>query len=155
MKEEKELNQVYNRIQELIKSGKSNILVLEEQVDVKLQLEYFEKSKKLHKTLDKEEVINNKDLLLDENIDVERKKELLSSLAKVDKPEAYRMLEAYRLNPDKELEQWSKLALQESKMVLETSLLGEAPIFISTGLGGKGNKLRYFIVLIVNTSLNF
>ncbi|MGQ1784199.1 MULTISPECIES: hypothetical protein [unclassified Saccharicrinis] len=145
-----EFNQVYNKIQELIKSGKNNISVLEEQVDVELQMEYFEISKRLYKDLDKESVIVEKDDLLDENVSIERKKELLSSLAKLDNPEAYRVLEAYKANPDEGLVQWSKLAYQESKMVLETSLLGEAPIFISTGLGGQGSNLRYFIVLVAN-----
>ena len=150
MKEELEFDQVYNKIQELLKSGRNNISVLEEQVDVELQLEYFNTSKKLFNKIDKDVVILEKDLLVDESVDVERKKEILSSLAKLDKPEAFRVLEDYKNNPDNGLEQWSKLAFQESKMVLETSLLGEAPIFISTGLGGQGNKLRYFIVLVAN-----
>ena len=148
MKEELEFNQVYNKIQELLKSGRNNISVLEEQVDVELQLEYFKTSKKLYNKIDKEVVVLEKDLLKDEDVDIDRKKELLSSLAKIDKPEAYRALEDYCNSPDEGLEQWAKLAFQESKMVLETSLLGEAPIFISTGLGGQGNNLRYFIVLV-------
>ncbi|GAF04993.1 hypothetical protein JCM21142_93716 [Saccharicrinis fermentans DSM 9555 = JCM 21142] len=145
-----EFNQVYNKIQELLKNGKNNISVLEEKVDVELQMEYFRISKRLYKDLDKEAVLVDKDDLLDKDVSIERKKELLSSLAKIDNPEAFRIIEAYKKNPDEELVQWSKLAYQESKMVLETSLLGEAPIFISTGLGGKGSKLRYFIVLVAN-----
>jgi hypothetical protein len=33
-------------------------------------------------------------------------------------------------------------------MQMESGLLGENQIFISTGLGGKDHKLRYFVVLI-------
>ena len=33
-------------------------------------------------------------------------------------------------------------------MLLESKLLEENQVFISTGLGGKGSKLRYFVVLI-------
>ncbi len=39
------------------------------------------------------------------------------------------------------------LAFQENKMLLESSLLDENQILISTGLGGKGMKLRYFTVM--------
>ncbi len=150
MNQDIEFNQVFDKIQALLRSGKKNISVLEEQVDVELQMEYFKISKEIAKDLDKDAVIADKDVLLDKDVEIDRKKDLLSALAKLDKPEAFRALEAYRKNPDAELEQWSKLAFQESKMVLETSLLGEAPIFISTGLGGQGSDLRYFIVLVCN-----
>ena len=33
-------------------------------------------------------------------------------------------------------------------MLLESKILNENKVFISTGLGGKGDKLRYFVVLI-------
>ena len=38
------------------------------------------------------------------------------------------------------------MALQHSRISLETHFLDEQQVFISTGLGGKGEKLRYFIV---------
>lgn len=150
MKEDIDFNQAFSKLQKLLKSGKSTISVLEEQVDVELQMEYFDMSKKLYDALDKKAVISQKGQLLNPEASVDEKKELLSSLAKIDDPVAYRALEAYRDKPDTGLEQWSKLAFQESKMVLETSLLGEAPIFVSTGMGGQGSSLRYFIVLVAN-----
>ena len=58
-------------------------------------------------------------------------------------------------DPDDELRDWGILALQESKMLLESKLLDENQVFISTGLGGKGDKLRYFIVLIGNKKQAF
>lgn len=155
MEDKADFNQIYTKIQDLIQKGKNSISVLEEQIDVELQLEYFKQSKKILKSFNKELVLLEKDELLNPNTSIDCKKELLLSLAKVDKPEAYRILELYSKNPDEELTQWSKLALQESKMVLETSLLGESPIFISTGLGGQGDKLRYFIVLFAKEDKEF
>lgn len=155
MKEETDFNQIYIKIQELIQNGKNSISVLEDQIDVELQLEYFKQSKKILKNFNKELALLEKDELLNPNTSIDCKKELLLSLAKVDKPEAYRVIELYSKNPDEELNQWSKLALQESKMVLETSLLGKSPIFISTGLGGQGDKLRYFIVLFAKEDNEF
>ena len=40
-------------------------------------------------------------------------------------------------------------------MLLESKLLEENQVFISTGLGGKGSKLRYFVVLILKKSEKF
>jgi len=40
------------------------------------------------------------------------------------------------------------LALQESRMVIQSSLLGEQQVFISTGLGGKGQNIRYFVAMM-------
>jgi hypothetical protein len=46
------------------------------------------------------------------------------------------------------LRSWAVLAFQENKMLLQTSLLDEKQYFISTGLGGKDKKLRYYTVFI-------
>ncbi len=154
-KQEPDLNKVYQKIQELLSKKGQAVTVLEEQVDIEMQKEYFNFSKELNKTLDKNLVLKEKDLLFEESTSIDKKKELLSALAKIDNPEAFRAIETYKENADEELKQWTILAMQESKMVLETSLLGDAPIFISTGLGGKGDKLRYFIVLVNNEERAF
>ena len=70
----------------------------------------------------------------------------------VDDIKIFRFIEKYVKNPDKELKDWAILALQESKMLIEGSLLDENQIFISTGLGGKNSKLRYSIVLILRNN---
>jgi len=154
-RQEPDLNKVYQKIQELLSKRGQEVTVLEEQVDIEMQKEYFNFSKELNKTLDKNLVLKEKDLLFEETTSSEKKKELLSALAKIDNPEAFRAIETYKENCDEDLKQWTVLAMQESKMVLETSLLGNAPIFISTGLGGKGNKLRYFIVLVNTEDVSF
>ncbi len=154
-KQEPDLNKVYQKIQELLSKKGQAVTVLEEQVDMKMQKEYFNFSKELSKKLDKNLVLKEKDLLFEDSTSIDKKKELLSSLAKIDNPEAYRAIESYKDINDEELKQWTILAIQESKMVLETSLLGEAPIFISTGLGGKKNMLRYFVVLVNNEESDF
>jgi len=40
-------------------------------------------------------------------------------------------------------------------MLLESSLLEEKQVFISTGMGGKGDKLRYFIVNFLNSASDY
>jgi len=83
------------------------------------------------------------------------KKEILSKLACLALPEAYRTIEKYLQLPDKKLINWAKLALFESKMLLESSLLDQSHVLISSGLGGKNNMLRYFIVVYLKNEFSF
>ena len=47
------------------------------------------------------------------------------------------------------------MALQESKMLIEGNLLNERQVFVSTGLGGRGKLLRYFVALVGNNINEF
>lgn len=146
---------IFEKIQELLGNFKGNYSVLQEQVDIDVQLEYFESSKKIRKSkLAKDSVVLiNK--LNSSGSDLDQKKHILVQLASLDQVEAYRAIEKYHNNPDPELKDWSTLAMQESRVLLESSFLDENQVFISTGLGGKGAKLRYFIVLIAKKGLEF
>ena len=53
------------------------------------------------------------------------------------------------------MKDWTTLALQESKMLLESSLLDTKQLYISTGLGGKGESLRFFAAIINKTGTPF
>ncbi len=140
---------LYSKIQELLGNLKSNFNILEDHIDIDVQLEYFETSKDIKKSIDCEDTLNQKDSLFSNEISFDQKKSLLIKLASIDKVEAFRALEQYQKNPDPTLKDWATLAMQESRMLLESSLLDQNQVFISTGLGGKGQKLRYFIVFLV------
>jgi hypothetical protein len=131
--------------------------ILEEQISVDLQMEYFQFSNKVREENAHKEPLEIPDgnLLFDPGISIEDKKRILVLLAAEDEVEIFRLLENYSLNPDPELREWAVLALQESRMLIESSLLDENQVFISTGLGGKNNMLRYFIVLINKQGIPF
>jgi len=139
---------IYDKIQELLGELKGNFKVLEEQVNIDTQLQYFEFSLDLKKTSNSDDTFEKKDNLFSSELPLEEKKMLLVHLASIDKVEAFRAIEKYQLSPDPELKDWAVLAFQESKMLMESSLLDQNQVFISTGLGGKGSKLRYFVVFI-------
>ncbi|HEY4787240.1 MAG TPA: hypothetical protein VIH57_14375, partial [Bacteroidales bacterium] len=124
-------------------------------IDIDVQLEYFESSRDIKKTINCEETFASREDIFSELVSLEKKKLLLVSLACIDKVEAFRALERYWKNPDPELKAWAAMAMQESKMLLESSLLDENQIFISTGLGGRGNKLRYFVVFFAKDEFSF
>ncbi len=139
---------IYNKMEELFGKNPEKFSILEDQIDIKTQMSYFEESKKNKESgINKNDLLKDKAKLFDLNMDIEEKKNLLVGLAGIDDVEAYRIIEKYLANAEAKLKNWAALALQESRMTIESSLLNENQVIISTGLGGKGKKLRYFSVL--------
>lgn len=126
----------------------ANFSVLEEQINVELQIEYFKFAKNLREKEDPEQYLSQTDLLFDPSSSADTKKKILASLASSGEVEDFRTIEKFLANPDKGLKDWAILACQEGRMLLQSTLLDEQQVFISTGLGGKGHKLRYFVVFI-------
>lgn len=139
---------LYKKIQEALESIPENFSILEEQIDVELQMKYFEFSRKFKEDEDVDYYIGLKQGLFDTLTDLETRKKILVALASSSKVESFRTIEQYLKEPDPELKDWTILALQESRMLMQSSLLDEQQVFISTGLGGKGKKLRYFVVFL-------
>jgi hypothetical protein len=57
------------------------------------------------------------------------------------------MLERYLEQAEGELKHWGRAGLRHCQMLLESSLSDKSVGHISTGLGGKGNKLRYILIV--------
>jgi hypothetical protein len=146
---------IYDRIREIFGRIPHNYNILEEQIDIDLQMEYFEHSRQVKQGLVHDEVMSKKELIFDEAVPEQDRKSLFAQLASLEDVEAYRTIERYLKHPGTDLKNWAILALQESRMLLESKLLDENRVFISTGLGGKGTRLRYFVVLIGKARNNF
>ena len=135
-------------IEDFLSNLPENYFVLEEEIDVDIQMKYMKFSDRIKEKLPSdEEILSKKDDIFNSEIPATEKKLLLTQIASVNKVEAYRLLEKYKGNPDKGLENWSILAFHESKMLLHNSLSDTKQVFIASGLGGKANKLRFFVVL--------
>jgi len=132
------------KIQGTIESLPENFSILEERIDIALQGKYFsyaqkrKEEKKIDNLSELEDQLNNPDTKLDQ------KKKNLVILAGQNQIKAFRIIERFQKKAKGVIKKWAVLALQESRMVLQSSLLGEQQVFISTGLGGKGKKIRYF-----------
>ena len=143
-----EYDNIYRQMQHFFSGmNPKNFSLMQDPVDMHVQMNYFETSYRMKEEFKEADVLARKDELFSPDVPVEKKKKLLVQLASVPSPEVYRVLESYAKEPDKELEGWAKMALQENRLFLESELLDNRQVFISTGLGGKGNKLRYFVVL--------
>jgi len=138
---------ILSRIKGLLGDENANLSILEHNVDIQTQVEYFDFSKSLEKVTSPDEVITEEAKLYDEEVAIADKKMLLSNLATINKAEAFRIIQKFLQNAPDNLKDWSVMALQESRMLLESELLDEQQVYISTGLGGKEGKLRYFVVI--------
>ena len=146
---------IYDKIRELLGTTPVNFNILEEKIDIDLQMQYFEFSKNVKKSLNQEEILKSKEDIFDSDLPEKTRMTRFAELASLESVEAYRTIERYIKSPIFTLKQWAILALQESRMLLESRLLDENQVFISTGLGGKGTKLRYFVVLLLKEGKEF
>ena len=145
----------YNNMQQALENLPDNFNILEEQIDIEVQKQYFEFAHEVRKRDISDECFECREELFLNEISTKRKKEILSAISTVDDVKAFRTIEKYVENANTvlELKHWAILALQESRMLIQSSLLDDQQVFISTGLGGKGQKLRYFVVFI-NANIN-
>jgi len=132
-----------------------NFSVMESAIDLSVQEEYLKFEKTINfESLDYKSVLMESKKLFFESTPIEAKKKMLILLGHLGTPESYTTIERYLKISGQDLRNWVLVALQECRMFLESSLLGEDAGIISTGLGGKGNKLRhYFIISSKNDSL--
>jgi len=146
---------IYDKIRELLGNSPATFNILEEKIDIDLQMQYFEVSKGVKEGLDQENVMRNKEDIFDLTLPEKIRMARFAELASLENVNAYRTIERYARSNQKVLKEWAVLALQESRMLLESKLLDENQVFISTGLGGKGTKLRYFVVLLLKPEKDF
>lgn len=143
-----EEKQFYHNIRKVLDDLPDNFSILEEQIDIDVQMKYFERAQQVRSKPHTNETFENREQLFLPEISVERKKEILLSIAIIDDVKAFRTIEKFVGLAEGEIKQWAILAFQESRMLIQSSLLDEQLVFISTGLGGKGQKLRYYVVFI-------
>lgn len=143
-----EEKQFYQNIQKVLDDLPDNFSILEEQIDIEVQMKYFELAKEVRSRNLAGECFENREQLYLPDVSEERKREILLSIATIDDVKAFRAIEKFVGLAEGEIKQWAVLAFQESRMLIQSSLLDEQLVFISTGLGGKGQKLRYYVVFI-------
>ncbi|MBK5194457.1 MAG: hypothetical protein JJE08_00270 [Proteiniphilum sp.] len=130
--------------------------ILEEGIDIQTQKEYIDYSHSFdHGELTENETLNLGNILFDSKIEIDAKKKTLTLLAHLGTITAFRQIKKYFKNPENDLKQWASLALQECKMFLESTLTDQSACFISSGLGGLNDKLRYFFLVLSSSDRSF
>jgi len=142
---------VFKRFYDTFQNMDGHFHILEHRVPVEQQMEYFKYSDRVRKGVGE---MNDADYeryvadLRNAELSKDEKKRILATLASSKQVRAYRLLEQYVQHSDEELVNWAYMALMESRITLESELSGEKQIYISTGLGGKGKKLRFYVLII-------
>lgn len=147
----KEEGDVFKKFQESFSRMDGHFHILEQRVPVDIQMEYFKYSERVRKDkplLTDMDYITFSQRLSDPEVTTDHKKYMLSMLATSRQVKAYRMLEDYAGEPGQDVRDWAYMALMESRISLESELSDEKQIYISTGLGGKGEKLRFYVLLV-------
>ena len=138
------------------KNVMNNFTLTDESIDLSAQKEYFSFSETIDfDNVDYKQVITGSDRLFYKDTPIESKKKILILLAHLGTPESCRILEKYLKSSEAELRDWVLLSLKECRMFVESVLLKEEGGFISTGLGGKDNKLRYYFIVSSKDGLPF
>ena len=141
-----ETDNIYDCIQELLGDVKNSVSILEDQIDNTVQTEYFNFERENINEVNSKKIFNNREFIFSPDCSIEEKKYLLCNMAGIDHIEVYRTIEKYTRDPKNPIMDWARLALKENRLLLQSKLLDESQVLISTGLGGKGLNLRYFIV---------
>lgn len=139
----------HDDIKDFLNSLPDKYDILEEGIDVQTHKEYIDHSHTFDLgELTEPETVNLSRILFDTKTTIEEKKKALTLLAHLGTITAFRQIEKYHEDPNKHLRQWTALALQECKMFLEGTLTDQSTGFISSGLGGLHDKLRYYFLVL-------
>ncbi|MGA2466972.1 MAG: hypothetical protein ABSH06_21810 [Thermodesulfobacteriota bacterium] len=137
-------------------NASGSFALIDEAIDLSIQEEYLSFSETIDfDNVDYKEVLTESDKLFDKHTPIELKKRILILLAHLGSPESCRVLERYLKISEGNLRDWALLSLKECRTFLESVLLQEEGGFISTGLGGKDNKLRYYFIISSKDGLPF
>jgi len=142
------MEHLHLRILEMLGKSPENINLIEEQIDLSEQIEFFEMVANLKPSIDKEQILLVRDSLFEASYSIEEKKQLLVMLSEIPEVDAYRTIERFVNSCEPQLRNWAIIARHKNRVQLESSMLDEKCVFLTTGLGGKGTKLRYFTVLL-------
>jgi len=151
---------VFKQFQESFSKLEGHFHILEQRIPVELQMEYFKYSEEIRKQGSMERLTDEECEVLfrlieqDETTEQE-KKHMLTTLATSRSVKAYRLLEEYVQHPDEKVANWAYMALMESRISLESEFSDEKQVYVSTGMGGKNEKLRFFVLFISKGKIPF
>jgi len=135
----------YRQFQDSLEHLQGQFHVLETNVPVEKQMDYFRYSERIRRSDNKPAVEELIEMLDGRDVSDEKKKYAMVLLAISGNVKAYRALEAYSQHPKENLKDWIGMSFLQAKMTLESEFSDEKHIFISTGLGGKGDMLRFYV----------
>jgi hypothetical protein len=134
-----------NKIEDLLNSIPDEFRVIENEIKKETISEYYELLEHIDNK-SRVEILQNQDYW--KHFKSSKKiKELLVCLSEIGDVKSYRKIEEIIKSNNLEILNFSFVSLKFARLNLENELSDESIGFISSELGGKGNKLRYYFVL--------
>ena len=135
---------IFDEFQHSLDALDGNFHVLESNVPVERQMEYFNYSENVKRTIGNDTIDNQIVVLNNPDATINDLKYAKTYLAVSGDVKAYRALETYSEEHKDDEDDWTVMALLQAKITLESEFSDQKQFFISTGLGGKGRNLRFF-----------
>ncbi len=135
-------------MQQVLQEIGDNYCILEDEINVFILNGYFKVSKRMKN----DERLYNRflaisDMLFSDKTPLSRKRVILVALANSPELKNHDLIKRYNELRESGMMEWGVLAQQESALVMEEVLCGVKRVMISSGLGGKSDKLRYCLAL--------
>jgi len=144
---------VLRELQYSMGNYKGHLHVLETNVPVEKQMEYFRFSEALRGEFSNDFSVEKQITVLNSTVASPMEiKYALTFLAISGDVKAYRAIEAYSATHSDE---WTTMSLIQAQITLESEFSDEKQIFISTGLGGKDGQLRFYAFFKSKDGKNF
>ena len=137
-------NQEKSEIENILNSIPDEFRVIENKIKGKTIDEYYTIAEDLENR-NQAKILQNQDKWTE--LKTHDLKELLVCLSEIGDVKSYRRIEEIAKSRKPEILDFSFAALKFARLNLENDLSDEPIGFISTELGGKGNKLRYYFVV--------
>lgn len=129
-------------LQHSLKKVQGNLHVFKTSVSVDKQMEYFHFSGEIREDLSDEQIIENQiKILMSNEASTHEIKYALAFLAISGNVKAYRAVEAYN---ETHSDDWAAMSLMQARITMQTQFSDERQIFISSGLGGKDDLIRFY-----------
>jgi hypothetical protein len=148
---------VFKELQKSLTETKGHLHVLDVSIPVEEQMNYFRFSENL-RIRGETDATSIEEQILRLNSPESTAGEIkfaLAYLAVSGEIKAYRAIETYDEEHKNPVNNWTLMALQQAKINLESEFSDEKQIFISTGLGGRGDRLRFFAFFTSNRLRKF
>ncbi len=135
-------------VQDMIRHMPRNIRIIEDQIDVNVQQEYLKLAVELKdERIDEDQAMEMLPNLYDDEADIELKKKTIVQLAQSSGVKSFRELEKFKEIADEDISEFARFGVHIARAMLESSLSDDNIGFVSSGLGGKGHLLRYFVCI--------
>ncbi len=122
--------------------------VMDISLGVDTQMEFLEMLGKVDESFSHDFFKKNEARLFSPDTPFAELKQLLVHLSMVDSVEAMRSLERYVEQCPGEVKEFAQMAAYQSKLFLEASILGENQVLVASGMGGEGERMRFFVALM-------